>query len=76
MVDRTWDEPMIKNAVWQKDPKLIGEALLASESPAPLYASTILLYTAALATGHDAHGAAAFYEVLERMAGTYTPAHE
>ncbi len=74
MVNRTWDEPMIKNAVWQKDLKLIGEALLAAGSPAPLFAATIPLYTAALATGHADHDTAAVYEVLERMAGMYPPA--
>ncbi len=74
MVNRTWDQPMIKNTVWQKDLKLIGEALLASGSPAPLFAATIPLYTAALATGHADHDTAAVYEVLERMAGMYPAA--
>ena len=69
MVDRTWDEAMITNTVWQKDLKLIGEALLTAESPAPLFSATIPIYTAALTSGHADHDTAAVYEVLERMAG-------
>ena len=69
MVNRTWDVPMITNRVFQKDLRLIGEALLAAESPAPLFAATLPLYTAALATGHGEHDTAAVYEVFERLAG-------
>lgn len=69
MVDRTWDEAMITNTVFQKDLKLIGEALLAAGSPAPLFSATIPLYAAALTSGHADHDTAAVYEVLERMAG-------
>jgi 3-hydroxyisobutyrate dehydrogenase-like beta-hydroxyacid dehydrogenase len=69
MVKRTWDEAMITNKVWQKDLRLIGEALKEAGSPAPLFSATIPLYTAALATGHAEHDTAAVYEVFERMAG-------
>jgi L-threonate 2-dehydrogenase len=69
MVDRTWDNAMITNTVWQKDLKLIGEALLAAGSPAPLFSAAIPIYTAALTSGHADHDTAAVYEVLERMAG-------
>ena len=69
MVDRTWNEAMITNTVWQKDLKLIGEALLAADSPAPLFSATIPIYTEALTSGHADHDTAAVYEVLERMAG-------
>ncbi|MBU0653342.1 MAG: hypothetical protein KKG96_10755 [Proteobacteria bacterium] len=48
---------------------LIGEALLAADSPAPLFLATIPIYTAALTSGHADHDTAAVYEVLERMAG-------
>jgi len=47
----------------------IGEALLAADSPAPLFSATIPIYTAALTSGHADHDTAAVYEVLERMAG-------
>lgn len=69
MVERTWEVPMITNRVFQKDLRLIGEALLAAESPAPLFAATLPYYTATLAGGHGEHDTAAVYAVLERMAG-------
>jgi putative dehydrogenase len=68
MVDRTWDEPTMKNSVWQKDMKLIGEALQAAGCPAPVFSATIPIYVAATASGHADHDTAAVYEVLERMA--------
>lgn len=69
MVDRTWDKAMITNTVWQKDLKLISEALLAAGSWAPLFSAAIPIYNAALTSGHADHDTAAVYEVLERMAG-------
>lgn len=74
MVDRSWDAPMITNTVWQKDLQLIGEALQATGSPAPLFSATIPLYRAALTSGHADHDTAAVYEVLERMAALKHPA--
>jgi 3-hydroxyisobutyrate dehydrogenase-like beta-hydroxyacid dehydrogenase len=69
MVDRTWDEVItMKNLVWQKDMKLIGEALQAAGCPAPLFSAAIPIYIAAVASGHGEHDTAAVYEVLERMA--------
>lgn len=67
MVDRTWDEAAITNRVFQKDLRLIGEALVAAGCPAPLFSATLPLYTAAMALGHAEHDPAAVYEVLERM---------
>ena len=69
MVNRTWDEAMITNTVFQKDLKLIGEALLAVDSPAPLFLATIPIYAETLTSGHADHDTAAVYEVLERMSG-------
>jgi 3-hydroxyisobutyrate dehydrogenase-like beta-hydroxyacid dehydrogenase len=68
MVNRTWDEATMKNFVWQKDMKLIGEALQAAGCPAPLFSASIPIYIAAVASGHGEHDTAAVYEVLERMA--------
>ncbi|MGA2991518.1 MAG: NAD(P)-dependent oxidoreductase [Candidatus Korobacteraceae bacterium] len=68
MANRTWDEPTMKNAVWQKDMKLIGEALQAAGCPAPLFSTCIPIYIAANASGHAEHDTAAVYEILERMA--------
>ena len=68
MVNRTWGEAKMKNSVWQKDMKLIGEALQAAGCTAPLFSATIPIYTAATASGHAEHDTAAVYEILERMA--------
>lgn len=73
MVDRTWDEAMITNRVFQKDLKLIGEALLAAGCPAPLFSATLPIYTAAVASGHADHDTAAVYAVFERMVGINPP---
>jgi len=70
MVNRTWDEATMKNSVWQKDMKLIGEALQATGCPAPVFSSTIPIYIAATASGHAEHDTAAVYEILERMASS------
>ena len=67
MVDRTWAEATISNRVFQKDLKLIGEALVGAGCPAPLFSATLPIYTAAMASGHAEHDPAAVYEVLERM---------
>ncbi|MDR3588963.1 MAG: NAD(P)-dependent oxidoreductase [Negativicutes bacterium] len=67
MVNRTWDEATMKHSIWQKDMRLIGEALEKSGSPAPLFAASIPIYNAAMASGHADHDTAAVYEVLERM---------
>ncbi len=67
MVNRTWDEATMKNSVWQKDMKLIGEALQAAGCPAALFSATIPIYAAAAAR-HAEDDTAAVYEVLERMA--------
>jgi putative dehydrogenase len=68
MVDRSWDQATITNRVFQKDLKLIGEALVGAGCPAPLFSATLPYYTAAMASGHAEHDPAAVYEILERMA--------
>ena len=67
MVDRTWDTATVTNKVFQKDLRLISEALVTAGCPAPLFSATLPFYTAALASGHAEHDTAAVYEVLERM---------
>jgi putative dehydrogenase len=68
MVDRSWDEATVTNRVFQKDLGLIDDALAAAGCSAPLFAATLPVYTAAIASGHAEHDTAAVYEVLERMA--------
>ena len=69
MVDRSWGEATMKVAIWQKDMRMINDALQASETPAPLFASCLPIYNAAMALGHGLDDTAAVYAVLERMVG-------
>lgn len=67
MTNQGWKEPTMKVSVWQKDMKLIHDALAFSKTPAPLFAATQSIYNAAMASGHAEHDTAAVYEVLKRM---------
>ena len=67
MTNQGWKEPTMKVSVWQKDMKLIHDALALSKTPAPLFAATQSIYNAAMASGHAEHDTAAVYEVLKRM---------
>jgi putative dehydrogenase len=69
MVDRSWDQATMKVEVWQKDMKLIHEALTATETAAPLFAACLPIYNAAMALGHAQDDTAAVYSVLEHMMG-------
>lgn len=71
MVNRNWEEATMKHSIWQKDMKLIGEALEQTGTPAPLFSASIPIYNAAMASGHADHDTAAVYEVLERMTNQY-----
>ena len=62
-----WKDPTMKIAVWQKDMKLIGDALRANGVPAPLFAATVPVYDAAMGLGHAMHDTAAVFDVLARM---------
>jgi 3-hydroxyisobutyrate dehydrogenase-like beta-hydroxyacid dehydrogenase len=62
-----WKDATMKIAVWQKDMKLIGDALRANGVPAPLFAATVPLYDAAIGMGHGLHDTAAVFDVLARM---------
>jgi 3-hydroxyisobutyrate dehydrogenase-like beta-hydroxyacid dehydrogenase len=69
MVGRTWGEATMKVSTWQKDMRLISDALGATDTPAPLFAATIPIYNAAMALGHGGDDTGAVYAVLERMVG-------
>ena len=62
-----WLEATMKIDVWQKDMKLIGQALVDTKSPAPLFNSTVAIYNAAIGLGHGESDTAAVYDVLKRM---------
>ena len=70
MVERSWGEATMKVSTWQKDMRLIHEALTASDTPAPLFAATLPIYNAAMALGHGSDDTGAVYAVLERLVGT------
>lgn len=67
MENEGWKEATMKLAVWQKDMKLIENALSDAHVAAPLFAATIPLYNAAMAMGHEANDTAAVFDVLDRM---------
>ncbi len=69
MAQRTWREATMKVQVWQKDMRLINEALEQLQVPAPLFAACGPIYHAAMAQGHALHDTASVYAVLERLAG-------
>jgi 3-hydroxyisobutyrate dehydrogenase-like beta-hydroxyacid dehydrogenase len=69
MVQRRWDEATMKVGIWQKDMRLIQEALQRTETPAPLFSASLPVYNAAMALGHAEDDTAAVYAVLEQMIG-------
>jgi putative dehydrogenase len=69
MVEGVYDEATMKNSVWQKDLRIISEFAAGLDCPTPLLSSSIPLYSAAMARGHEDHDTAAVCEVLENMAG-------
>jgi putative dehydrogenase len=69
MVDRSWSEATMKVSTWQKDMRLINDALQATDTPAPLFATCMPVYNAAMALGHGPDDTAAVYSVLEHMMG-------
>ncbi len=73
MVARSWDQATMKVSTWQKDMRLIHEALTASDTPAPLFAATLPIYNAAMALGHGSDDTGAVYAVLERLVGDLDP---
>jgi putative dehydrogenase len=62
-----WKEVTMKISVWQKDMKLIAQALAEAQVPAPLFSATVPIYNAAMGMGHAEHDTAAVYDVLARM---------
>jgi L-threonate 2-dehydrogenase len=69
MVARSWGEATMKVSTWQKDMRLIGDALNASDTPAPLFSACVPVYNAAMALGHSLDDTGAVYSVLEHMVG-------
>lgn len=70
MKNERWKEATTKVSVWQKEMKLIAQALADAHVTAPLFAATIPLYNAAMGMGHEGHDTAAVFDVLERMSSS------
>jgi 3-hydroxyisobutyrate dehydrogenase-like beta-hydroxyacid dehydrogenase len=69
MVAGRYDEVTMKNAVWQKDMKIIAEFAAKLGVPTPLFNASAAIYSAAMAQGFAQDDTAAVCAVLERMAG-------
>jgi L-threonate 2-dehydrogenase len=69
MANRTWSDAAMKVSLWQKDMRLINDALVATNTPAPLFSATMPIYNAAMALGHGMDDTAVVYAVLERLIG-------
>ena len=70
MEDEGWTNATMKVSVWQKDMKLIAQALLDMNVPAPLFAATVPIYNAAMGMGHENNDTAAVFDVLNVMSST------
>lgn len=69
MADNCYEPATMRNAIWQKDMKVIGEFAGALGCPTPLFTATEPIYAATLAMGLGAQDTGAVCAVLERMAG-------
>jgi len=68
MVKGDYSEATMKNEVWQKDMRIIGEFAARLGVPTPLFNASAAIYTAAMAQGFAKQDTAAVCAVLEAMA--------
>jgi 3-hydroxyisobutyrate dehydrogenase-like beta-hydroxyacid dehydrogenase len=69
MADNRYEPATMRNAIWQKDMKVIGEFAAQLACPTPLFSATKPIYAATLTMGLGAQDTAAVCAVLEKMAG-------
>jgi 3-hydroxyisobutyrate dehydrogenase-like beta-hydroxyacid dehydrogenase len=69
MVAARYGEATMKNELWQKDMKIIGEFAASLGVPTPLFNASAAIYNAAMALGFGKQDTGAVCAVLERMAG-------
>ena len=69
MVAGRYDDVTMKNEVWQKDMKIIGEFAARLGVPTPLFNASAAIYNAAMALGYAREDTGAVCAVLERLAG-------
>jgi 3-hydroxyisobutyrate dehydrogenase-like beta-hydroxyacid dehydrogenase len=68
MVKGRYDDVTMKNEVWQKDMKIIGEFAAKLGVPTPLFNASAAVYSAAMAQGYGGQDTGAVCAVLEAMA--------
>jgi putative dehydrogenase len=69
MVANKYRPATMKNAVWQKDVKIIGEFARALACPTPLFDAASVVYVSAMAEGLAEEDTGSVCRVLERWAG-------
>jgi L-threonate 2-dehydrogenase len=69
MVAGRYDDVTMKNEVWQKDMKIIGEFAAKLGAPTPLFNASAAIYNAAMALGYAREDTGAVCAVLEQLAG-------
>lgn len=71
MENEGWKEATMKISVWQKDMKIISQALTEAQVPAPLFFATVPIYNAAMGMGHAENDTAAVFDVLSSMSSMH-----
>jgi 3-hydroxyisobutyrate dehydrogenase-like beta-hydroxyacid dehydrogenase len=69
MVAGRYDQATMKNEVWQKDMRIIGEFAARLGVQTPLFSASVPVYEAAMARGFGEADTAAVCAVLEALAG-------
>jgi 3-hydroxyisobutyrate dehydrogenase-like beta-hydroxyacid dehydrogenase len=69
MVAGRYGDATMKNEVWQKDMKIIGEFAMKLGVSTPLFNASGAIYNAAMAQGFEKQDTAAVCAVLERLSG-------
>jgi 3-hydroxyisobutyrate dehydrogenase-like beta-hydroxyacid dehydrogenase len=69
MVKGRYDDVTMKNEVWQKDMKIIGEFAARLGAPTPLFNASAAVYNAAMALVYAKQDTGAVCAVMETMAG-------
>jgi 3-hydroxyisobutyrate dehydrogenase-like beta-hydroxyacid dehydrogenase len=73
MVAGDYSDATMKNEVWQKDMKIIGEYATRLGVAAPLFSASAVVYNAAMAQGFAKQDTGAVCAVLEAMSGMRRP---
>jgi L-threonate 2-dehydrogenase len=68
MVAGSYDDATMKNEVWQKDMKIIGEFAAKLGAPTPLFNASAAIYSAAMAQGYGLKDTGAVCAVMESLA--------